>query len=43
MATKDVHVTAEGLAAIKRELDELIRERRPYIADKIRSLSSTTT
>ena len=35
--SKDVHVTPEGLAAIKTELEELVRERRPYIADKIRS------
>lgn len=35
--SKDVHVTPEGLAEIKVELDELIRVRRPYIADKIRS------
>ena len=35
--SKDVHVTPEGLAAIKRELAELIKERRPYIADKIRT------
>jgi transcription elongation factor GreA len=34
---KDVHVTPEGLADIKRELDELVKVRRPYIADKIRS------
>ena len=34
---KDVHVTPEGLADMKRELDELIKVRRPYIADKIRS------
>jgi transcription elongation factor GreA len=35
--SKDVHVTPEGLAAIKKELDELVKVRRPYIADKIRS------
>jgi transcription elongation factor GreA len=34
---KDVHVTPEGLAQMKAELDELIKVRRPYIADKIRS------
>ena len=34
---KDVHVTPEGLAAIKQELEQLVRERRPYIADKIRT------
>ena len=34
---RDVHVTPEGLAEIKSELDELIKVRRPYIADKIRS------
>ncbi|HKT84087.1 MAG TPA: transcription elongation factor GreA [Solirubrobacterales bacterium] len=35
--SKDVHVTPEGLAGIKRELDELVKVRRPDIADKIRS------
>ena len=35
--SKDVHVTPEGLAEIKKELDELVKVRRPYIADKIRS------
>jgi transcription elongation factor GreA len=34
---KDVHVTPEGLAQMKAELDELVKVRRPYIADKIRS------
>jgi transcription elongation factor GreA len=34
---KDVHVTPEGLAEIKKELEVLVKERRPYIADKIRS------
>ena len=34
---KDVHVTPEGLAGMKKELDELIKVRRPYIADKIRT------
>ena len=34
---KDVHVTPEGLADMKKELDELIKVRRPYIADKIRT------
>ncbi len=35
--SKDVHVTPEGLAEIKKELEELVRVRRPYISDKIRS------
>jgi transcription elongation factor GreA len=34
---KDVHVTKEGLAEIRRELDELIKVRRPNIVDKIKS------
>src|SRR5579884_1807818 len=34
---KDVHVTPEGLAEIKRELDELIKVRRPNIVEKIKS------
>jgi transcription elongation factor GreA len=33
----DVHITAEGLAQVRRELDELRTVRRPYIADKIRA------
>jgi len=35
--SKDVHVTPEGLVEIKKELDDLVKNRRPYIADKIRS------
>jgi transcription elongation factor GreA len=34
---RDVHLTPEGLAEIKRELDELVNVRRPYISDKIKS------
>lgn len=34
---KDVHVTQEGLADIKRELDELVKVRRPSIVEKIKS------
>jgi transcription elongation factor GreA len=34
---RDVHITPEGLAEIKRELEELVKVRRPYISEKIRS------
>jgi transcription elongation factor GreA len=33
---RDVHITPEGLAEVRRELDELVKERRPYIASKIK-------
>lgn len=33
----DVHITPEGLADLRRELDELIRVRRPDIAGKIKA------
>ncbi|MGH7904755.1 MAG: transcription elongation factor GreA [Candidatus Dormibacteraceae bacterium] len=34
---RDVRITPEGLEAVKRELEELVKVRRPYMADKIRS------
>jgi transcription elongation factor GreA len=34
---RDVHITPEGLVEVKRELAELINDRRPYIADKIKT------
>ncbi len=34
---KDVHVTEEGLADIRRELDELVKVRRPDIVAKIKA------
>ena len=37
MQPKDVHVTPEGLAEIRKELDQLIQERRPDIVQKIKS------
>ncbi len=35
--TQEVPITPEGLAGVRRELDELIRVRRPNMSDKIRS------
>jgi len=35
MATRDVPVTKEGLAKIQKELDELINDRRPELAQRI--------
>lgn len=34
---RDVHITPEGLAEVRRELEALVGERRPYITDKIRA------
>jgi transcription elongation factor GreA len=34
---RDVHITPEGLAAVRQELDGLIRVRRPDIASRIKS------
>ena len=34
---RDIPITAEGLAEVKRELDELITVRRPYIVGKIKA------
>jgi transcription elongation factor GreA len=33
----DVHITPEGLVEVKRELEELVNNRRPYIAEKIKT------
>jgi transcription elongation factor GreA len=33
---RDVHITPEGLAEVRRELEELVSQRRPYIAAKIK-------
>ena len=35
--TNDVHITPEGLAGVRKELDELVTNRRPYIAAKIKA------
>ena len=35
--TNDVHITPEGLEAVEKELDELVTNRRPYIASKIKA------
>src|SRR5712691_1476279 len=35
--TNDVHITPEGLEAVRKELDELVTNRRPYIAAKIKA------
>jgi transcription elongation factor GreA len=35
--TNDVHITPEGLVAVRKELDELIRVRRPSIVAKIKA------
>ena len=35
--TNDVHITPEGLEAVQKELDELVVNRRPYIAAKIKA------
>ena len=35
--TNDVHITPEGLEAVRRELDELTRVRRPNIVSKIKA------
>ena len=35
MATRDVPVTKEGLAKIRKELDELINDRRPELAQRL--------
>lgn len=37
MQPQEVPITAEGLAEVKRELEELVTKRRPYIVSKIRS------
>lgn len=37
MQPQEVLITAEGLAEVKRELEELVTKRRPYIVSKIRS------
>jgi transcription elongation factor GreA len=34
---QDVHITPEGLAAVRQELDQLVRVRRPDIAGKIKA------
>jgi len=34
---RDVHITPEGLAGVRRELEELVKHRRPDIASKIRA------
>ena len=35
--TNDVHITPEGLEDVRKELDELVQQRRPYIAAKIKA------
>ena len=35
--TNDVHITPEGLETVRKELDELVTNRRPYIASKIKA------
>src|SRR3982074_3171651 len=35
--TNDVHIPPEGLEAVEKELDELVTNRRPYIASKIKA------
>lgn len=35
--SREVPITPEGLAAVKKELEELTSVRRPYIADKIKA------
>lgn len=35
--TNDVHITPEGLEAVRKELDELVTRRRPAIASKIKA------
>ena len=35
--TNDVHITPEGLVAVRKELDELIKVRRPNIVAKIKA------
>ncbi|HEY8864862.1 MAG TPA: transcription elongation factor GreA [Candidatus Dormibacteraeota bacterium] len=35
--TNDVHITPEGLVAVRKELDELIKVRRPAIVAKIKA------
>jgi transcription elongation factor GreA len=35
--TNDIHITPEGLVAVRKELDELIRVRRPNIVAKIKA------
>ncbi|TAN31474.1 transcription elongation factor GreA [bacterium] len=35
--TNDVHITPEGLEAVEKELDELVRVKRPAIAAKIKA------
>lgn len=37
MQPQEVLITAEGLVEVKRELEELVTRRRPYIVSKIRS------
>lgn len=37
MAARDVHITPEGLTAVRQELDELVRVRRPEIAGRIKA------
>src|SRR6202048_1395925 len=37
MMTNDVHITPEGLVAVRKELDELITVRRPNIVAKIKA------
>jgi transcription elongation factor GreA len=34
---RDVHITPEGLAGVRQELDQLVRVRRPEIAGKIKA------
>jgi len=37
MMTNDVHITPEGLEEVRRELDQLVEQKRPYIAAKIKA------
>ncbi len=37
MQPQEIPITADGLAEVKRELEELVNERRPYIVGKIRA------
>src|SRR5579859_2310165 len=37
MPQRDVHITPEGLVEVKKELEELVNVRRPYIAEKIKT------
>ncbi len=37
VVAKEIPITPEGLAEVRRELDELVKVKRPYITDKIKT------